>query len=237
MPFHDNKSIFVDLGIRENFNIPKLHSCCHYASSIKLFGTTDNYSTQFTERLHIDLAKDAYRSTNRKDELPQMTTWLERREKVLRHEQYIQWRSHGDKTLTNMHIRHPQLLPPRTLKMTCRPSVRAVSIDKLIMDYGATYFRDALARFVVQWQNPDLPPPAVERESVNIRIPFVNVSAYHRIKYVEGDESTTVDSIHVQPKRQDKYGRLVPGRFDTVLVRIGSENQTGIHGMYLIFVA
>jgi hypothetical protein len=27
--FHDNKSIFLDLGIRENFNIPKFHSCRH----------------------------------------------------------------------------------------------------------------------------------------------------------------------------------------------------------------
>jgi hypothetical protein len=47
--FHDNKSIFIDLGIRENFNIPKLHSCRHYIPSIKLFGSTDNYNTQHTE--------------------------------------------------------------------------------------------------------------------------------------------------------------------------------------------
>ncbi|KAG2078736.1 hypothetical protein BDR04DRAFT_1124421 [Suillus decipiens] len=28
--FHDNKSIFVTLGIRSSFNLPKLHSFCHY---------------------------------------------------------------------------------------------------------------------------------------------------------------------------------------------------------------
>ncbi|KZT24021.1 hypothetical protein NEOLEDRAFT_1068061, partial [Neolentinus lepideus HHB14362 ss-1] len=28
--FHENKSIFVDLGIRSDFNIPKLHSLLHY---------------------------------------------------------------------------------------------------------------------------------------------------------------------------------------------------------------
>jgi len=33
---------------------------------IELFGTTDNYTTEYTERLHIDLAKDAYRATNMK---------------------------------------------------------------------------------------------------------------------------------------------------------------------------
>ncbi|KAJ7906687.1 hypothetical protein B0H13DRAFT_1880374 [Mycena leptocephala] len=42
-----------------------------------LFGTSDNYNTEYTERLYIDLAKDAYRSTNRKDEFSQMTLWLE----------------------------------------------------------------------------------------------------------------------------------------------------------------
>jgi hypothetical protein len=228
--FHDNKSIFVDLGIRENFNIPKLHACRHYISSFKLFGTADNYNTQHTERLHIDFAKDAYRATNTKDELPQMTSWLERKEKIQRHEQYLQWRLHGNSSLTNMHVLHPRLHARRILKMAHHPSARAVSIDSLIMNYGATYFRDALARFAVQWQNPCLPPPAVERESVNIEIPFVNVSTYYRIKYIEEGATATADSIHVQPKRNDKHGRPISGRFDTVLVYIGSQGQTGIHG-------
>ncbi|KAG1738101.1 uncharacterized protein EDB91DRAFT_1019023, partial [Suillus paluster] len=56
--FHENKLIFVDLGIRNNFNLPKLHAACHYPLMIMLFGSTDNYNTEYTERLHIDLAKD-----------------------------------------------------------------------------------------------------------------------------------------------------------------------------------
>ena len=47
--FHNNKQIFVDLGIRESFNIPKLHACGHYIASIRIFGSTDNYNTQQTE--------------------------------------------------------------------------------------------------------------------------------------------------------------------------------------------
>ncbi|KAJ6620888.1 hypothetical protein B0H10DRAFT_1791013, partial [Mycena sp. CBHHK59/15] len=43
--FHDNKSIFVDLGIRDDFNLPKLHFCRHYITYIKFFGTMDNYNT------------------------------------------------------------------------------------------------------------------------------------------------------------------------------------------------
>ena len=90
--FHANKDIFVELGIRENFNLPKLHSLVHYANSIELFGTTDNYNTEYTEHLHIDLAKDAYRATNHRDEYAQMTIWLERKEKILHHQSYLEWR-------------------------------------------------------------------------------------------------------------------------------------------------
>ncbi|OJT04957.1 hypothetical protein TRAPUB_4260, partial [Trametes pubescens] len=90
--FHSNKSVFTELEIRAHFKLPKLHSLDHYIEAIKLFGTTDNYDTQYTERLHIDFAKDAYRATNHKDEFPQMTTWLEHREKIARHEAYVKWR-------------------------------------------------------------------------------------------------------------------------------------------------
>ena len=58
--FHDNKDVFIDLGVHANFNFPKVHFTGHYQRFIELFGTTDNYTTEYTERLHIDLAKDAY---------------------------------------------------------------------------------------------------------------------------------------------------------------------------------
>lgn len=234
--FHDNKSIFVDLGIREQFNIPKLHSCRHYTSSIKLFGTTDNYDSQNTERLHIDLAKDAYRSTNRKDEFPQMTTWLERQEKIFRHGNYIRWCyefAMGDQTSkSHAPIPNPQLKMSRRLKMTKHPSARGVSVGMLNSNYGAAYFRDAVARFTAQWRNPQLNRTQIERAAVNINLPFVHVSTYHRIKFTLGDDNTVIDAIHVQPSRKDKTGRRVPGRFDTVLVNVDSAEGNGIQCMY-----
>ncbi|KAH9000966.1 hypothetical protein EDB86DRAFT_3074969 [Lactarius hatsudake] len=89
--FHENKSIFVVLGIRDHFNIPKLHFASHYVDLVKLYGTMDNFNTENTERLHIDLAKDTYAATNHKDEFSQMTTWLERKEKIHRHNCLVQW--------------------------------------------------------------------------------------------------------------------------------------------------
>ncbi|KAJ6599632.1 hypothetical protein B0H10DRAFT_1825166 [Mycena sp. CBHHK59/15] len=101
--FHDNKDIFVDLGIRMNFNLPKLHFLRHYKLLITRFGTTDNFNTEYAERLHIDLAKDAYRATNHKDEYPQMTQWLERKEKILLHAKFIQWRQLGQPSTPTVH--------------------------------------------------------------------------------------------------------------------------------------
>ena len=46
--FHENKDIFIDLGVQQHFNIPKFHSLLHYSLSILLFGTTDNYNTKQT---------------------------------------------------------------------------------------------------------------------------------------------------------------------------------------------
>jgi hypothetical protein len=82
--FHEAKKIFVDLGIRDSFNIPKSHFAQHDVMFIRLYGTTDNFDTAYTERLHIDFAKDAYVATNHKDEFTQMAKWLERKEKMFR---------------------------------------------------------------------------------------------------------------------------------------------------------
>ncbi|KAG1844153.1 hypothetical protein F4604DRAFT_1884476 [Suillus subluteus] len=87
--FHANKDILVDLGIRNHFNIPKFHSMLHYEECIRNFGTTDNYNTEMFERFHIDYAKEAWRASNFRNELPQMTQWLSRQEKIVMFQSYI----------------------------------------------------------------------------------------------------------------------------------------------------
>ncbi|KAJ7933271.1 hypothetical protein B0H13DRAFT_1592453, partial [Mycena leptocephala] len=74
--FHANKIILVKLGTREHFNIPKIHSLQHYVDAIRRLGSTDGYNTEAPERLHIDFAKKAYRSSNKRDYTAQMTIWL-----------------------------------------------------------------------------------------------------------------------------------------------------------------
>ncbi|TCD59805.1 hypothetical protein EIP91_011412 [Steccherinum ochraceum] len=89
--FHENKNIFVETGVRQHFNIPKLHSMMHYLDSIEELGTADGYNTELPERLHIDFAKVAYRAGNRKDYIANMARWLQRQEAVELRAQFIKW--------------------------------------------------------------------------------------------------------------------------------------------------
>ncbi|THU77482.1 hypothetical protein K435DRAFT_832430 [Dendrothele bispora CBS 962.96] len=210
--FHANKQIFVDLGIRSNFHIPKIHFMNHYIETIKLFGTLDNFNTEYTERLHIDLAKSAYRSTNRKDEYPQMTAWLERKEKIMRHEAHIAWLLASKPPLLRMHWIPPGLNTSRMLKMAKHPSAKLVKVSDAVEKYGATFFADALSRFIVELESPNLFGRRLDDAVDSHFLGVSSVAAYH------------------QPSRLDRKGNIVPGRFDTALVRInnsqGFENIT-----------
>ena len=89
--FHQHKDVFISLGVREHFNFPKLHSLLHYAEAIRSHGSCDGYNTELPERLHIELAKDAYRASNGRDYVDQMVTWLSRQEAVDMHAAYVEW--------------------------------------------------------------------------------------------------------------------------------------------------
>jgi hypothetical protein len=150
--FHSNKEVFINLGARinEDFNFEKLHSFEHYADSIRRFGTTDNYNTEASERLHIDYAKDAYRATNKKEFLEQMTQWLDRRERMAAFDLILQWR-HGE--MPKPRTRRRQLLPPG-VHLAKNPSARAVPFSVLQDRFGAMRFKDALEGFIANRLQP-----------------------------------------------------------------------------------
>ena len=233
--FHNNKGIFVDLGVRDHFNIPKLHSLSHYEASIRLFGTTDNYNTEQSERLHIDMAKDAYRATNHKDEYPQMTNWLERREKVERYAAFVNWRQqiNQHEPPSRTPIGPPCVLVQR-LKMPQNPSVKAERICDIIGMYGAVDFADALGDFIAEVLNNKLPGRATRYRGENIYLPFSRVPVFHSIKFTKcsnPEELEIVDAVHVRPEQRDSRGHIIPARFDTVLVKGREQIGRGNKGM------
>ncbi len=111
--FHSNKQVFVELGAREHFNIPKLHWIQHYVAAIYNLGTCDGHSTEVPERLHIDCAKMGYRASNRRGYIKQMIAWLTRREKVDRFAAFLRWcdsQSHGHQHAAEL-AQHPPGIP------------------------------------------------------------------------------------------------------------------------------
>ncbi|KAI1782635.1 hypothetical protein LXA43DRAFT_977455 [Ganoderma leucocontextum] len=186
--------------------------------AIELFGMTDNYDTQYSERLHIDMTKDAYRATNRKDELEQMTIWLERKEKIQRHEKHIEWR------LQQLQSQSQSSANPH--QSTSNGAVGP-----------ASYFRDALTRYIVRKNNPGFTDTLVERHSASVHVPMQKVPVFHKIKFWVSDPhglaalgTETRDVLHVRPGRKNKYGNDLAARFDTALVREEPHaERQGIH--------
>jgi hypothetical protein len=181
-----------------------------------LFGTTDNYNTEQSERLHIDFAKDAYHATNHKDEFSQMTKWLECRERIQHLSSFIDWtQEHREPCQKSMGSAGTGTL---TIKMARNPSKGRVLFDVLAKDYGALDFQDALADFIAQANNPGASGAALRHRAHDTHIPFSGVPVYHNMKFTNGSESDIVDVVHVRPEQNDSRGRIIPGRFDTALV-------------------
>ncbi|KAN0142113.1 hypothetical protein V8E53_000575 [Lactarius tabidus] len=233
--FHDNKDVFLDVGVREHFNLPKIHGLLHYASSIVLFGSTDNYNTEQMERLHIELTKNAFKATNGKDEYYQMTTWVHRHEKTQKHTAYIKWRQRSHQAQDNRASERAPTMNecmhcPRFLKMARHPTAKAVTFDNLSAQYGAVEFQDCLADFIAQVNYPSASAAVLHARSADTLLPFRAVPVFHRIKFTSSDtgDSEVNDAVIVRPEHIDTHGRTVPSRFDTVLVR-GGHNAT-MHG-------
>ncbi|KAF9471791.1 hypothetical protein BDN70DRAFT_819556 [Pholiota conissans] len=232
--FHENLDVFVLLGIREHFDIPKFHFIGHYRTFLELYGTTDNFNTEYTERMHIEMAKEAYAATNRKDEYSQMTLWLERREKIIQHEKYTRrCRSVRPGIIKPL----PCLIPLRHQLMAKNPTRRAVGFDELRDKYGATDFEYVLARFVIQCQNPTFTRAQIEASASSLHLPFYGVAVFHRLKFWSNDAYAydplarqVVDSIHVEPTRLDKYNNPIPGRFDVALINHKDGGPAGVIG-------
>ncbi|KAI0083122.1 hypothetical protein BDY19DRAFT_1037154 [Irpex rosettiformis] len=233
--FHSHKEVFVDLGIRDSWRLPKLHFASHYVALIKSLGTADNFNTEYTERLHIDFAKDAYNATNHSYELPQMTLWLERREKVLQHDKLVRWREDGCPPLNTQQDLFP-LPPPSRLIMTKHPSRKAVPFGELVRDYHALSIKDALAHFIVRHTDPSLTKAQAEERAAYLDLPFRTLPVYHKARFWVGDNehhrlmSDELNAALAIPSRTNGQKQLLPAHFDTVLVNGGSGEFLGVAG-------
>lgn len=76
--FNQLKNVFADVS-PSRLNFPKMHSLVHVAESTRWFGTADNADTEITEHQHRVEVKLPYRRTNKREPLPQVVKFVERR--------------------------------------------------------------------------------------------------------------------------------------------------------------
>lgn len=148
---------------------------------IEWLGTTDGYDTAYTERLHIDYVKDAYRASNHWDEHPQMTVWLERREKVHVHDFFIKW--HLDDRPYIATLEPPTIPKHLHIKIANVSNLKAVAIDRMPVRFGATDFRSALVRFIIRTRHANFYARQVAQVATGLRLPFTHVPVYFKIKF------------------------------------------------------
>ena len=205
--FHKNKDYFIKVGIHPDLNIPKLHSLSHYVESIELFGTTDNYNTEMFERLHIDFAKLGWRSSNQRDEFPQMIRWLSRQEKINCLQYLIALRSQNSPILASVTGRLPICLAKRPQFPQCQISV----IEKV---HYAPDIQFHLKKFLNTFVHPSLSARCLE----STLLPISTLDVYTSFRFTRDslDDNSVEDAniVKATPATTDNPS----GRFDTVIL-------------------
>jgi hypothetical protein len=249
--FHDNKHIFIDPriggrrgkhGVMTHFNIPKLHARHHIPDNIRDCGASRNFSAQITERYHIDIVKDAYAATNRRDVTEQMVRWLNRQERILQFDSYLHWELSQNNLLPQSSFatqsdseNEEELISPvpqrgnRTAgkdgtsphQLTKQPSLRRMSIAEISATFQIPELYMTLCKYVgvtnlpTKWQEIDV------WYKTRVRLPELS-----------GDERKLRETILARPGTGHALADKLP-RFHTVFVdRDPSSNtiQDGLEG-------
>ena len=242
--FHENKDLFVAEGIREHFNIPKIHAMLHYFAAIQSRGALDGFNTESPERLHIDYAKEAYRASNKKDYVHQMTVWLGRQEAVARFRAYLDYVNTLDPTtpddelephdleLEDNEIEEPAVGNISTHSVAIKPAFPHTALTTLTTDFKATNFIPALSTFIRRL----IPPPALPALPNNVD----RFDVYKRITILRPSNPSarfpkSVDRLRATPlvPANGRY-KAVPAHFDMVLVHEPDANENQhTRGTYL----
>ena len=247
--FHKNKILFIAEGIREHFNIPKIHAMVHYLAAIQSRGSLDGYNTESPERLHIDYAKEAYQATNKKEYVQQMTVWLERQEAVARFMAYLNYvialdpKTHDDEPpdfeLEDNEMEVPAIGNLSSHSVALKPAFPHTDFTTLTTHFKAKNFIQALSTFIRR----QIPPPALPVLPNNVD----RFDVYKRITILHPSNPAakfpkSVDRLRATPSiPANGRSKAVPAHFDIVLVNVADAEEnhhtrgTCLEGSVFIF--
>lgn len=209
--FHTNKDVFIDLGLRTSFDIPKLHWLLHYVRQIYYKGSADNFDTQFTERAHIDFVKALFRHTNKKDILHQMVRMLERFEKLfgikilIERDQFSLSSADVESTPTIFQV-YEQTLPLRPTHTAKLSDIQDQHHAPHLLRYINKFLVGLRAENPIQQRNLQ---DATTEETWRIQ----HLDIFHQLKFNFVDKEGTADIIYARPA-----SRYSKERFDAATV-------------------
>ncbi|KAI0054982.1 hypothetical protein BV25DRAFT_1816258 [Artomyces pyxidatus] len=223
-----HRDIFIQLGLRDDFNIPKFHSLLHYVVSIQRFGTTDNYTTEMFERFHIDLAKEGWRTSNHRDERPQMILWLTCREKVAMFTDYLDYMA----SLPPVQSTAEENAGNSKIQITKNPSKAGQDLCKI----EETHYTTGFSRSLKEYLDSFIAGRSLHENVSRHPLPFNRLEVYHSFRFDRGELGHTEavpssrgnkEVVHARPKK----GKQV-ARFDTVVVYVDDTvgESTGLQG-------
>lgn len=192
-----------------------------------MFGATDNYNTEATERLHIDLAKHAFRSTNKRNFTAQMCRWLERREAVFWFATHQAWKQG---TTYDARLRKRPSTSHAPVRVAKRPQNARTTMDALSTRYHISNFKDVLRTFLRTWHKLQTwagyqtELPARVAAEVN---QLQSIATWNHVTF-----STPNTQTEAAPNTINMaYASAARRRFDTVLVQTDGEDIAGVGGL------
>ncbi|KAJ8074583.1 hypothetical protein PM082_015486 [Marasmius tenuissimus] len=237
--WEENRDAFIESSTQEDFNIPKFHSLVHYIQMIRLFGATDNYNTEMFKRLHIVFAKKGWRASNKRNEFPQMTTWLLRQENVAAFDCYI---AHGQRErlkalaeekkkkereeAARKEVSEPtqpmpeqsssnekEKEPPLALVLQERRGMKLTKAPSATQSIATIETLHNVKHFI-QHLTAFL---SLHQQSRLSEVPFCTLDVYHTLKFTwENHEGNKVqETVHCSPERKDPV-IVLTGDTDTV---------------------
>lgn len=200
--------------------------------SIQLFGTTDNYNTEATERQHIDQAKHAFAASNKRDFIDQMCSWLERREAVFWFATHLAWKAG---TIFTSNLQKPCKVPRATVRrdavqLAVRPNRLHVTLQQLDIDFCIPNFKAVLRSFLRKWHHirvhrgyePKLPHEVETALKILGSVQTWNLAKFRTPNLQTFAAPDLVNKVYASP---------AAGRFDSVLVQTKGHEEAGATGL------
>ena len=246
--FRRNRTVFILNGSRTiknapaHMRIPKLHYLPHTASNIRDLGTTDNFSTETCESLHITHCKNAYKATNRRAFRSQIIQYLIRQESLSLYSNYMSWldasppnamgegnsaEPHSDIELDVDASLQPPQLPVKSIAHAKRPQYAAVPVDSIVAQLAPVGIISPMIRYFVYGDNGSVRRSSrayYDRRQLPAALELLDVWNSFTLSFDRPNNFYPQQSavIHCKPAKGDKAAV-----FDTVLVEV-DPSQKGL---------